>query len=142
MCRNQRCYRGNWKPGRHFLGPKNVPAFDGADDGEEFRCAQVIDSLPNVKYWIRNVSKHGASFWLPTSGGKFYPDFVAMLEDARLLVVEYKGAHIAEGGDTAEKRAIGELWEGKSDGRGVFVLAEKSMDSKDMRTQIIEKIGL
>ncbi|MXY91672.1 MAG: restriction endonuclease subunit R [Gammaproteobacteria bacterium] len=141
MYLNQRRYRGNWKPGRHFLGPRNVPAFDGAEDGEEFHCAQVIDSLPKVKYWIRNVAKHDASFWLPTSSGKFYPDFVAMLEDGRLLVVEYKGAHIAEGSDTAEKRAIGELWERKSNGRGVFVLAEKSAVGRDTRTQIMEKIG-
>ncbi len=142
MYQNQRRYRGNWKPRRHFLGPRNVPAFDGADDGEEFGCAQIIDSLPNVKYWIRNISKHSASFWLPTSGGKFYPDFVAVLEDDRLLVVEYKGAHIAEGSDTAEKRAVGELWERKSDNRGVFVIAEKSVSGKETRMQIMEKIEL
>ena len=142
MYQNQRRYRGKWKPRRHFLGPKDVPAFDGADDGEEFRCAQIIDSLPNVKYWIRNISKHSASFWLPTSGGKFYPDFVAMMEDDRLLIVEYKGAHIAEGSDTAEKRAVGELWERKSYGRGKFVLAEKSLGGKDTQMQIMEKIKL
>ena len=66
---------------------------------------------------------------------------MALLEDGRLLVVEYKGAHIAEGSDTAEKRAIGELWERKSDGKGVFVLAEKSVGEKGTRTQITEKIG-
>lgn len=141
MYRDQRRYRGNWKPIKHFLGPRDVPVFDGAEDGEEFHCAQVIDSLPNVKYWIRNISKHSASFWLPTSSGKFYPDFVAMLDDGRLLVVEYKGAHIAESSDTAEKRAIGELWERRSEGRGLFVLAEESVDGKDTRTQISEKIG-
>ena len=88
-----------------------------------------------------NVAKHSASFCLPTSGGKFYPDFVALLEDGRLLVVEYKGAHIVEGSDTAEKRAIGELWERKSNGRGVFALTEKSVGGKDMRMQIVDKIG-
>ncbi|MDE0004848.1 MAG: hypothetical protein OXQ29_19325 [Rhodospirillaceae bacterium] len=64
-----------------------------------------------------------------------------MLEDGRLLVVEYKGAHIAEGRDTAEKRAVGELWERKSEGKGVFVLAEKSVGGKDTRAQILGKIG-
>ena len=142
MYRDQRRYRGHWKPRRHFLGPDRVPAFDGSDDGEELRCAQVIDSLPGVKFWVRNVARHRASFWLPTASGKFYPDFVAMLEDGRLVVVEYKGSHIAEGSDTAEKRTIGELWERKSGGTCLFLLAEKLVDGADTRAQILAKVGL
>ncbi|MYD97197.1 MAG: restriction endonuclease subunit R [Gammaproteobacteria bacterium] len=141
MYRDQRRYRGSWKPTRHFLGPDRVPAFDGAEDGEEFRCAQAIDSLTSVKFWVRNVARHPASFWLPTARGKFYPDFVALLEDGRLMVVEYKGSHIAEGPDTAEKRTIGELWERKSDGTCLFLIAEKLVDGADTRTQILAKVG-
>ena len=84
------CYRGRYKFSKHYLGANNVPNFDGGVDGEEFQCAKAIDSNPNVKYWIRNVAKHPNSFWLPTSTDKFYPDFVAMLKDGRILVVEYK----------------------------------------------------
>ena len=138
---DQRRYRGRWKPRRHFLGPENVPAFDGAENGEEFQCAQAIDSLPGLKFWIRNVARHPNSFWLPTATDKFYPDFVARMEDGKLLVVEYKGAHIADGADTAEKRTIGQLWERNSGGKGLFVVVEKTLDGKDMRTQMIEKIG-
>ena len=141
MYRDQRCYRGRWKPRKHFLGPDRVPAFDGAEDGEEMQCAQVIDSLAEVKCWIRNVVRHPKSFFLPTATDKFYPDFVAQLTDGRLFVVEYKGAHIAEGADTAEKRTIGALWERVSDGKGLFVIAEKSVDGKDVRQQVMEKIG-
>ncbi len=141
MYRNLRRYRGRWKPSKHFLGPDRVPAFDGAEDGEELACAQSIDTLPQIKFWIRNVARDPASFWLPTSGGKFFPDFAAMLDDDRLLVVEYKGAHIAEGRDTAEKRAVGELWERESNGKGIFVLAEKSVNGTDTRTQILNKLG-
>ena len=142
MYRDQRRYRGRWNPRRHFLGPDQVPAFDGTEDGEEAQCAQAIDSLPGVRFWIRNVARHPASFWLPTATDRFYPDFVARLDDGRLLVIEYKGAHIAESADTAEKRAIGELWERKSDGKSLFVLAEKSVDGKDARTQLLERVQL
>ena len=113
-----------------------MPAFDGAEDGEEVRCAQVIDSLLNVTYWIRNVARHPDSFWLSTATDKFYPDFVARLADGRLLVIEYKGAHIAEGSDTAEKRTIGALWQRKSDGRGLFIVVEKDVNGKDVRQQL------
>ena len=128
MYTDVRRYRGHWKPSRHFLGPDHVPAFDGADGGEEMQCAQAIDSLPGVRHWIRNVAKHPGSFWLPTATDRFYPDFVALLNDGRLLVVEYKGAHIAEGKDTNEKRAIGALWEEKSGGKCLFLMAEKTVD--------------
>ncbi len=138
---DQRWYRGRWKPGKHFLGPDHVPAFDGADDGEERQCAEVIDSLPGLTYWIRNVARHQNAFWLPTARDKFYPDFVARMDDDRLLVAEYKGAHIAESADTAEKRTIGALWEKESKGRGLFIIVEHDLNGKDMRTQLMEKIG-
>ena len=140
MYRGHLLYRGKWKPVRHFLGPDQVPAFDGKPGGEEEQCAQVIDSLPGLKYWIRNVARDPASFWLPTATGKFYPDFVAQMEDERLLVAEYKGAHIAEGTETAEKRAIGELWQRKSEGRGIFIVVEKNVNGRDMRQQLLESI--
>ena len=139
---DQRRYRGRWKPRKHFLGADRVPALDGADDGEEMQCAQVIDGLAAVKYWIRNVARHPNSFWLPTATDKFYPDFIALLNDGRLLVVEYKGAHLAEGADTNEKRTIGTLWERESSGKGLFVVAEKMVAGKDARQQLAEKIGI
>lgn len=137
---DQRRYRGRWKPRRHFLGADHVPAFDGAVDGEEFQCAQAIDSLPGVKFWIRNVARHPNSFWLPTATDKFYPDFVAQLDDGRLLAVEYKGAHIADGPDANEKRTIGQLWENRSSGKGLFIVVEKEVEGRGMRAQMMEKI--
>ena len=136
----QRHYRGHWKPGKHFLGPNRVPAFDGSDGGEEFQCAQEIDSLPGLKYWIRNVARHPNSFWLPTATGKFYADFVALLDDGRVLAAEYKGAHLAEGSDAAEKRTVGALWEWQSRGKVLFIMVEKTVGGKNMRTQLMEKI--
>ncbi|MYH69292.1 MAG: restriction endonuclease subunit R, partial [Gammaproteobacteria bacterium] len=140
MYRGHRLYRGQWKPARHFLGPDQVPAFDCVPGGEEEQCAQVIDSMTAVKFWVRNVARDPASFWLPTVAGKFYPDFVAQLEDERLLVVEYKGAHLAKGPDTAEKQAIGKLWQRKSNGKGIFVVVEKSVSGRDMRQQLSDSI--
>ncbi len=142
MYADERRYRGRWRPNRHFLGADAVPAFDGADDGEEVQCAQALDSLPGVTFWIRNVARHPESFRLPLAEGWFYPDFVARLDDGRFLVVEYKGAHLAEGADTAEKRAVGELWERESGGRGLFLVAEKTVAGKDPRGQLAAKAGV
>ncbi len=54
------------------------------DDTEEFRCAVMIDSHPKVKHWVRNLERDiQGAFWLPTSYGKFFPDFVCELKDGR-----------------------------------------------------------
>lgn len=58
------------------------------------------------------------AFWLQLPGSRFYPDFVAMLTDGRILVVEYKGKHLEQA--ASDKRLIGELWAESSDGRCVF----------------------
>ena len=141
MYQGERCYRGHWQPNKHFLGPHAVPAFSGVDEGEEIQCAQTLDSLTEVKFWVRNVARHRSSFWLPTATDKFYPDFVAQLEDGRLLVVEYKGARDADSPDTTEKRSIGELWQRTSQGKGVFVLVEQSVNGRDVRQQLLDSIG-
>ena len=134
-------YTGRFRFSKHFLGADNVPAFDGAENGEEFQCAQAIDSLPDVKYWIRNVARHRNSFWLPTATDRFYPDFVALLGDGRLFVVEYKGAMLADSADTDEKRLIGRLWETSCGGKGLFIVAEKDIGGRDVRAQLLDKIS-
>jgi type III restriction enzyme len=129
----------------HFLGPDNVPVFSGreGDGGEEFICAQMLDSLNDmVEFWIRNVAQHVNSFRLPLASGFFYPDFVAKLKDGRIFVVEYKGEHLAGSGndDTNEKRLVGALWEKASAGKGLFAMIERDVDGRDPRRQLIDKI--
>ena len=115
-------YKGAYQFKKHFFGA--VGELDSK--GEEFECARLIDTLPQVTHWIRNLAtRPQTSFWLPTSTDRFYPDFVAQLHDGRILVIEYKGAHLADTPDTKEKKNIGELWAAKSDGKGLFLMAEK-----------------
>lgn len=136
-------YRGKkYTFAKHFLGADRVPRFDGKGEdgaeGEEFKAAQLIDAMGEIEYWARNVSGHPNAFRLPLAGGWTYPDFVAKLKDGRLLVVEYKGGHLVA--DSAEKRAVGELWQARSGGRGVYVFAEKSVDGRDVREQVRAKL--
>ena len=97
--------------------------------------------LPGLRYWIRNVARDPNSFWLPTATGRFYPDFVARLDDGRLLVVKYKGPLLADEPETREKRAIGALWERESAREGLFLMAEKTVNGKDVRRQLMKKIA-
>lgn len=98
------------------------------DGTEEWQCAVFLEQCPDVKCWVRNLERRrDASFWLQTATDRFYPDFVALLHDGRVLVVEYKGSHLWSNDDSKEKRAVGELWAAKSNGKCVFVMP-KGMD--------------
>ena len=92
-------------------------------NSEEERVAVLIDGMPEVKHWVRNLVRQPVcSFWLPTPTDKFYPDFVAELTDGRYLVVEYKGKDRKDNIDSTEKKTIGEVWEAKSKGKCIFRL--------------------
>lgn len=105
--------------GKHYY-PK-VGELDG--EGEEFLCAQFIDQMPDVEYWVRNLERQERfSLWLQTATDKFYPDFVCKLKDGRFLVVEFKGADRWSNDDSKEKRRLGELWAVKSNGTCLFIM--------------------
>jgi type III restriction enzyme len=96
---------------------------DMKTSGEEYECAQLLNSHPKVKRWVRNLdSRPQHSFWLQTSTDRFYPDFVCELVDDRFLVVEYKGFDRWSDDDSKDKRAVGQIWEEKSDGQCLFVM--------------------
>jgi len=98
--------------------------------------------VQEVKCWVRNVERKDSSFGLPTSTDKFYPDFVAQLEDDRILVVEYKGKLYLQTDDSKGKKLIGEKWEAGRNGNVLFVMAEKKdAQGRDVRAQLVAKIG-
>ena len=115
-----RLYKGNYEFQKHYYPQVG----DLNESGEEFQCAQFIDLLPEVKFWVRNLERRSQSFWLPTSTDKFYPDFVCLLNDGRCLIVEYKGKHLWGNPDSIEKRTIGELWEKRSAGKHLFSMPD------------------
>jgi len=127
-------YQGKYRFQKHYYPQIE----DMKSTGEEFECAKAIDSLPQVKYWIRNlVRRDHASFWLPLADGRFYPDFVVELTDGRMLVVEYKGDAYVTNDDSVEKRAIGQLWAESSGGRCLFIMAVlQDKQGRDVRQQI------
>lgn len=118
-------YEGGFQFKKHYFGPKPGELIEKKGDGkltEEFQCAQFLDGLPEVKFWVRNLSRKAASFRLQTSKDWFYPDFLCQLNDGRVLVVEYKGKYLYDAIDAEEKRVVGAAWASRSDGRCLFVM--------------------
>ncbi|MBI4742988.1 MAG: DEAD/DEAH box helicase family protein [Betaproteobacteria bacterium] len=131
-------FKKHYYPVIHDLREKRA---DGTP-AEEFVCARAIDALPAVKHWVRNVEREERfSFWLPTATDYFYPDFVAELNDGRVLVVEYKGAHLLHDPDTREKDQIGRQWAAASGGRCLFLMAVADDKGRDVAGQIADRIA-
>ena len=109
--------------------------------GEEFECAQALDRQYLVEHWVRNLEKREEfSFRLPLADGWFYPDFVAQLKDERILVIEYKGAHLIE--HEQQKKNIGERYAEMSEGNALFWWAVKQDDQgRDVYQQLEQLIA-
>ncbi len=113
----------------------------GDMNNEEVECARILDTLPEVKYWVRNIEKHAYSFYLPMANSNFYPDFIALLNDERIFVIEYKGEHLVTNDDSKNKDMIGQLWEKSSNGKCLFLMAtSKKQAGKSISAQIREKL--
>ena len=124
------CYAGRYGFKRHYY-PRV-----GAMNGEEADCAFAIDGHPRVKFWARNLDRQpDHSFWLPTSTDRFYPDFVAVLDDGRNLVVEYKGRQFRDSDDTQEKENVGRVWAAAS-GNFFLMAWKKDGQGRDVSQQI------
>ena len=138
------CYAGRFRFKKHYY-PVIHDLREKRNDGtlaEEFVCARAIDGHAAVKHWVRNVERDDRfSFWLPTATDYFYPDFVAELNDGRVLVVEYKGAHLVDLADTKEKDQIGRQWETSSGGKCLFLMAVANDSGRDVAAQIADKIN-
>jgi len=110
-------YTGKFKFSKHFHGQI------GEMNDEEAECAFNIDTNSNVAYWIRNIERQEFySFWLQTSTDKFYPDFIAKLNDGTTVIIEYKGSDRYNNDDSKEKRQLGEFYAGVSNGSCRFIM--------------------
>ena len=125
-------YAGRWEFKKHYY-----PVIaDLKGTGEEFECARLIDRHPAVKHWVRNLDSEPFGFWLPTSRGRFFPDFVCELNDGRLAVIEYKGEHLRNDPYEIEKRQVGELWAARTGGRCVFRFVYQNDRGLDIQGQL------
>ena len=115
-------YRQPYKGGTAFNKHLFRVVGDLEPAGEEYNCAVYLERLAAVKSWVRNTDRQPYSFWLQTSSDKFYPDFMALLDDGRILAVEYKGGPYVTNEDSKEKKLIGELWAERSNGRCLFLM--------------------
>ncbi|PIQ91862.1 MAG: hypothetical protein COV70_01835 [Parcubacteria group bacterium CG11_big_fil_rev_8_21_14_0_20_39_22] len=93
-------------------------------NGEELGFVQRLDldTLPNIKYWVRSREKIDPFYIQGWKRGKFYPDFIAVTKKGQIIALEWKGADRISNEDTAYKIEIGEVWSRLGGGKLHFFL--------------------
>ncbi len=88
----------------------------------EFVDRLDLDTLPNVKYWVRSREKTDPFYIQGWKRGKFYPDFIAVTKKGAIVALEWKGADRISNEDTAYKVEIGGMWSKLGKGKLYFFL--------------------
>ncbi len=93
-------------------------------NGEElsFVSRLDLDTLPNIKYWVRNREKADPFYIQGWKKGKFYPDFIAVTKKGAIIALEWKGEDRVSNEDTQYKEEIGKIWETLGKGKLNFFL--------------------
>lgn len=55
-------------------------------------------------------------------------------------MIEYKGAHLIDLKHTQQKDSVGQLWEEKSNDKGLFLILEKEKNGLGVYEQVKKKI--
>ena len=97
--------------------------FNSFDVGPEFRLAIVLDSCPDVEFWIRNrrhFGFHYGSHW-------YYPDFI-VYANKKLYIIEPKGFDWIESERVKQELKI--LLDIRKKGYGSLFLLDKTINEK------------
>jgi type III restriction enzyme len=101
----------NFERGRWYSGWTKsvlpVASFDAKTT--EYRLANIMDSTPKIGWWLRLRLDDNAYVELDT-GGKYYPDFVAVDVDGVHWLIEGKSDDNAQRQDVQVKKAAAEEW--------------------------------
>ena len=89
-----------------IYGGSLYQAEEGNMDKLETALVREFTSLPNIKWWHRNISKQGFCI---NGFINHYPDFIVMTQNGKIILVEPKGEHL-KNDESREKIELGRAW--------------------------------
>lgn len=122
----------------NIYGKSLYVAEDGNINKLEDKFIRDLTALPNVRWWHRNIPKHG----LCLNGFRnHYPDIIIMTESGTIVLAETKG-NDRDGSDSKQKIELGNAWANAA-GRNyqyymVFDDAEAPLEGAVTLSQFIE----
>lgn len=80
-------------------------------NGFELRVIEKVESLPNVKWWHRNIDRN--EFCI-NGYINHYPDFIVYTNSGKIVLIETKGAHLTSNDDSKMKAELGKVWQSQA----------------------------
>lgn len=75
-------------------------------NGLEQDLVMELTALPNVRWWHRNIARHGFAI---NGYIKHYPDIMVMTKSGKIIFAETKGEHL-KNDDSRDKIELGKAW--------------------------------
>ena len=99
-------------PGETFsLLSKSLYAEEQSMNTFERRVIEKVSSIPNVKWWHRNIDRH--EFYI-NGFINHYPDFMVMTNSGFVVMIETKGEHLTSNDNSREKAELGKIWQSQA----------------------------
>ena len=98
---------------------------------EELRFVERLDldTLPNIKFWIRNREKKDPFYIRGWMKNRFYPDFIVVTNNGNTISLEWKGEDRVSNDDTLYKEKIGNIWQNLGNKKlSFFVVTNKNVE--------------
>lgn len=118
-------------PGRPFDSlVKSLYLKEQEVNGFELKVIEKVASLPNVKWWHRNIER--TEFCI-NGYLNHYPDFIVMTNNGKVVIIETKGEHLSSNDDSRAKAELGKIWQAQAGAkyRYYMVSAEPNASNPD-----------
>ena len=123
--------------------PKSLYTSEEYMNDYERKMVWALSSMPNIKWWHRNISMRG---FMINGSTHAYPDIIAMTTSGKILMIETKGDHL-DNDESKAKAVTGHQWDmlAGSNYRYFMVFMSKSPDypgaySYDRFMEIVKEI--
>ena len=91
----------------------------------ERNLVMELTALPNVRWWHRNIAKHGFCI---NGFIKHYPDVMIMTQSGKVILAETKGEHL-KNDDSRDKIALGQAWRSAAGSRFRYYMVFRDEDN-------------
>lgn len=95
-----------------------------AVNGFEYEMVMVLTGLTNIKWWHRNIARHG---FVINGFVNHYPDFMVMTHSGKIILIETKGDHL-ENRETKQKLKLGRAWQNAAGSQYKYFMVFQSKD--------------
>lgn len=90
---------------------KSLYTSEGSMNDFERKVIEKVSSLPNVKWWHRNIDRLEFAI---NGFINHYPDFIVLTGSGKIVIIETKGDYLVTNDDSKDKAELGKTWQAQA----------------------------